>query len=109
MSSIQTTITPHNQKPFVTRTYPSENELDNLIANAVIAQKAWSAVSVEDRVAIGKKFMVSDKISILKFRVSDTKKRLNLGRWAMKSQWSSHFRWVGTFYVYLLYGSDLLI
>ena len=61
MSSIQTTITPHNQKPFVTRTFPSENELDNLIANAVIAQKAWSAVSVEDRVTIGKKFMVAIK------------------------------------------------
>jgi acyl-CoA reductase-like NAD-dependent aldehyde dehydrogenase len=57
-SNIQTTITPHNQNPFVTRTYPSENELDKLIANAVIAQKAWSAVSVEDRVTVGKKFMV---------------------------------------------------
>lgn len=99
MSNIQTTITPHNQNPFVTRTYPSENELDNLIAKAVIAQKAWSAVSVEDRVAIGRAFMVIDKITIfiIKNRVSDTKKRMNLGRWAMKSRWSSHFRWVGTF------------
>jgi len=61
MSSIQTTITPHNQNPFVTRTYPSSDELDELIANAVIAQKAWSAVSVEDRVNIGKKFMVVTK------------------------------------------------
>lgn len=61
MSSIQTTITPHNQNPFVTRIYPSENELDKLIADAVIAQKAWSAVAVEDRVAIGKKFMVAIK------------------------------------------------
>ncbi|KAF8804769.1 NAD-aldehyde dehydrogenase [Phlegmacium glaucopus] len=57
MSSIQTTITPHNQNPFVTRTYPSDDELDKLIANAVIAQKAWRTVSVEDRVIIGKKFM----------------------------------------------------
>lgn len=65
MSSIQTTITPHNQRPFVTRTYPSENELDKIIANAVVAQKAWSAVSVEDRVIIGRKFMVEITISIL--------------------------------------------
>ena len=65
MSSIQTTITPHNQRPFVTRTYPSENELDKIIANAVVAQKAWSAVSVEDRVIIGRKFMVALTISIL--------------------------------------------
>ena len=61
MSNTQTTITPHNQSPFVTRTYPSENELDHLIDNAVIAQKAWSAVSVEDRIAIGRKFMVAIK------------------------------------------------
>ena len=74
MSSIQTTITPHSQNPFVTRTYPSENELDNLISNAVIAQKAWSAVSVADRVAIGKKFMVNIKRPYLHLRVSDTKK-----------------------------------
>lgn len=67
MSTIQTTITPHNQSPFVTRTYPSENELDNTIANAVIAQKAWSAVSVADRVAIGRKFMVGIKFPSLIF------------------------------------------
>ena len=67
MSTIQTTITPHNQSPFVTRTYPSENELDNTIANAVIAQKAWSAVSVADRVAIGRKFMVGIKFPSLNF------------------------------------------
>jgi hypothetical protein len=73
MSSIQTTITPHNQTPFVTRTYPSENELDHLIANAVTAQKAWSAVSVEDRVTIGRKFMVGIKFQP-KFRVPDTQK-----------------------------------
>ena len=58
MSNVQTTITPHNQNPFITRIYPSEDELDKLIANAVIAQKAWSAVSVEDRITVGKKFMV---------------------------------------------------
>lgn len=69
--SIQTTITPHSQTPFVTRTYPSENELDNLIRNAVIAQKAWSAVSVEDRVAIGKRFMVAINFH-LKICISET-------------------------------------
>lgn len=81
MSSIQTTITPHNQTPFVTRTYPSEDELDKFIAKAVAAQKAWSAVSVEDRVNIGKKFMVStDKTcTLLRSAFSDIKKRMSLG------------------------------
>ncbi|KAF8156675.1 succinate semialdehyde dehydrogenase [Crassisporium funariophilum] len=57
MTTIQTTISPHNQEAFVTRTYPSEQDLDKLIENASIAQKAWSAVSIDDRVAIGRKFM----------------------------------------------------
>ena len=72
--SIQTTITPHNQNPFVNRKYPSENELDQLITNAVIAQKTWSVVSVEDRVAIGKKFMVMINLHLVVTHVSDIKK-----------------------------------
>jgi acyl-CoA reductase-like NAD-dependent aldehyde dehydrogenase len=55
--STQTTITPHNQQPFVTRSYPSESELDQAIRNSANAQKAWSAVPVEDRIAIGRKFI----------------------------------------------------
>ena len=54
----QTTISPHSQEPYVTRVYPSEGELDKLIDGAVAAQKAWSTVGVENRIAIGRKFMV---------------------------------------------------
>jgi hypothetical protein len=55
----QTTITPHNQKPFLTRTYPSNPELDVLVQKSANAQKAWGRVPVQDRVAVGRKFLVS--------------------------------------------------
>jgi acyl-CoA reductase-like NAD-dependent aldehyde dehydrogenase len=55
----QTTITPHNQQPFVTRTYPSQLELDTAIRRASLAQNAWARVPLKDRIAIGTKFVVS--------------------------------------------------
>ncbi|KIK02902.1 hypothetical protein K443DRAFT_677253 [Laccaria amethystina LaAM-08-1] len=55
--SIQTTISPHNQKPYVSRTYPTKDELDFIIKNAATAQKLWSGVPVNKRVLIGRKFM----------------------------------------------------
>jgi NAD-dependent aldehyde dehydrogenases len=54
----QTTLTPHNQQPLVSRTYPSELEVDCAIQNSAKAQKAWSSVSVQERIIIGRKFMV---------------------------------------------------
>jgi acyl-CoA reductase-like NAD-dependent aldehyde dehydrogenase len=54
----QTTITPHNQQPFVTRTYPSESQLDEVIERACDAQKAWRDVPIAERIAIAKKFTV---------------------------------------------------
>ncbi|PCH34727.1 NAD-aldehyde dehydrogenase [Wolfiporia cocos MD-104 SS10] len=53
----QTTIIPHSQQPLVTRTYPSAPELDALVARASAAQKAWRAVPLEERIAIGRRFM----------------------------------------------------
>ncbi|KZT01669.1 aldehyde dehydrogenase [Laetiporus sulphureus 93-53] len=53
----QTTIIPHSQQPLVTRTYPSGSELDVVIERAGVAQKSWSRVSVQERVAIGRKFV----------------------------------------------------
>ncbi|KAF7973825.1 hypothetical protein HWV62_14214 [Athelia sp. TMB] len=53
----QTTITPHSQQPFITKTYPSEPALDGIIQKAATAQKAWARVPVHERVAIGRKFM----------------------------------------------------
>jgi len=37
--------------------------LDLFIQNAVVAQKAWAAVALEERVAIGRKFTVCSQIS----------------------------------------------
>jgi len=55
----QTTIIPHSQKPFVTRTYPSEPELDALLQKSAQAQKAWGRVPLAERIAVGRKFMVN--------------------------------------------------
>jgi hypothetical protein len=57
--SLQTTITPHNQQELVTRTFPSELELDVIIRRSSLAQKAWARVPLKDRLAIGAKFVVS--------------------------------------------------
>ena len=55
----QTTITPHSQAPLVTRTYPTEEELDAAIRRAGEAQRAWARVPVEERVQVGRRFIVS--------------------------------------------------
>lgn len=54
---IQTTISPHNQAPFCTRTYANETELDKKLLNAAQAQEAWKRVALKERIAIGYKFM----------------------------------------------------
>ena len=56
--TFQTTITPHNQQPFVTRTYPSQSELETSITRSSLAQNAWARVPLKDRLAIGTKFVV---------------------------------------------------
>ena len=61
----QTTIIPHSQEPYVTRTYPSEQELDKIIHDATVAQKAWKDVPLEERIAIGRKFMVRQQHNTL--------------------------------------------
>ena len=57
-TTMQTTITPHNQQPYVTRQYPSKEQVDISIAKAKAAQKAWSQVPLSERIEIGRKFMV---------------------------------------------------
>jgi acyl-CoA reductase-like NAD-dependent aldehyde dehydrogenase len=54
----QTTITPHNQTPLVTRTYVSQPELDDIVKSSSEAQKAWARVPLKDRLAIATKFVV---------------------------------------------------
>ncbi|KAF8908450.1 NAD-aldehyde dehydrogenase [Mucidula mucida] len=53
----QTTIIPHSQQPLVSRTYPSEADLDAAIAAASNAQKLWTKKPVSERIAIGRRFM----------------------------------------------------
>lgn len=67
----QTTITPHTQGPLVTRHYPSESALDEVIQKSAIAQKAWSKVPLKERIAIGYKFIVC--ISFLSFSLMGAK------------------------------------
>ncbi|KAI5121528.1 hypothetical protein M0805_002588 [Coniferiporia weirii] len=57
MTEKQTTISPHSQAPLVTRTYPSEAELDAVIRTAANTQKSWAKVPLEERIAIGYKFI----------------------------------------------------
>ena len=55
----QTTISPHNQQPLVTRTYPTSNEhIDNVIEGAASAQKQWAKLPLEKRIELGWKFVV---------------------------------------------------
>ena len=61
----QTTITPHTQKPLVTRTYPTDEELDDIIQIAANAQKNWAKVPLAERIAIGHKFIVSMKLQCI--------------------------------------------
>ena len=57
----QTTICPHNLQPLVTRYYPTEQELIQVIRRAVEAQKQWTSVSLPERIAIGRKAVVRIK------------------------------------------------
>lgn len=62
---LQTTTTPHSQEPYVTRTYPSIELLDGIIHESVTAQRAWNAIALADRIAIGRKFTVFAKLLLL--------------------------------------------
>ncbi|KAF8269307.1 succinate semialdehyde dehydrogenase [Lactarius quietus] len=53
----QTTITPHNQTPLVTRTYVSQSELDDIVKRSSEAQKRWARVPLKERLAIATKFV----------------------------------------------------
>lgn len=57
MSRTQTTIIPHTQAPYVTRTYPSFDELGAAIEASAKVQKEWAKVPLTERIAIGRRFM----------------------------------------------------
>ncbi len=57
MSQMQTTIIPHTQEPYVTRTYPSPDELGVAIEASAKSQKEWAKVPLTERIGIGRRFI----------------------------------------------------
>ncbi|KAI0808051.1 succinate semialdehyde dehydrogenase [Fomes fomentarius] len=53
----QTTLVPHNQQPLVVRTYPLETQLNKAIERAAAAQEKWERTPLQQRIAIGHKFI----------------------------------------------------
>ncbi|KAI0307926.1 succinate semialdehyde dehydrogenase [Multifurca ochricompacta] len=53
----QITISPHNQKPLVTRIYPSQSQLDDVVKRSSVAQSAWARIPLKDRLTIGTRFV----------------------------------------------------
>ena len=74
--NIQTTISPYTQEPVCTRPLLSEGELDNVISEAVKAQKTWRKVPLDDRIAIAEKWVVSDLA--IPFSLSKSEKLKNV-------------------------------
>jgi hypothetical protein len=70
--NIQTTISPYTQEPVCTRPLLSQTELDNVISEAVKAQKAWRKVPLDDRIAIAEKWVVSDQLSTLGLKLEQS-------------------------------------
>jgi len=93
--SLQTTISPHNQQPLVSRSYPAQNELDVLITKAREAQKTWSNLPLKERVAIGYRFMVGANISIWSHCIHAVYRKSSK-KCLAKSPKNSPLRWVGT-------------
>jgi acyl-CoA reductase-like NAD-dependent aldehyde dehydrogenase len=57
MASEQTTIIPHSQQPYVTRTYPTSDQVDAAIVASAAAQEKWKLVPLKDRIAICSQFL----------------------------------------------------
>ncbi|KIP02001.1 hypothetical protein PHLGIDRAFT_130969 [Phlebiopsis gigantea 11061_1 CR5-6] len=56
-SQVQTTISPHTQQPLVSRTYPSQEQVNEAIVKSKKAQKEWAKVPLKERIAIGRRFI----------------------------------------------------
>jgi hypothetical protein len=95
-SIMQTTICPHTQKPLVSRTYPSQSDLDLAIQNAYNAQKVWRKVPLENRVDIGRKFIVRFYVSkCVQACLDRCIHRMSSKRCLTISHLNFHCRWVG--------------
>lgn len=58
MPQIQTTISPIDQQPVLTRPLLTDDQLDHVVAESVRAYKGWRKVTLDDRLAIAEKWMV---------------------------------------------------
>lgn len=54
----QVTLSPHTQESYVTRDYPSVQELEVIAERAHSAQTLWAEVPLDDRIKIAEKFVV---------------------------------------------------
>jgi len=53
----QTTIIPHSQQPYVTRVYPTSDQVDAAIVASAAAQEKWKFAPLKDRMAICSRFL----------------------------------------------------
>ncbi|EPS94294.1 hypothetical protein FOMPIDRAFT_101659 [Fomitopsis schrenkii] len=65
----QITLSPHTQQSLVSRTYPSQAELNDIIERSEAAQKRWALVPLRKRIDVASKFMdelksMSDEIPL---------------------------------------------
>lgn len=65
MPQIQTTISPIDQQPVLTRPLLTDDQLDHVIGESVRAYKAWRKVSLDDRLKIAEKWMVRRYLSLI--------------------------------------------
>ena len=96
-AQIQTTITPHNQAPYITRTYPSQEALEGTIQVAKDAQKQWAKVPLKERIAIGHKFVVCTHHLIPKHFLIVLRCRKNSRKVLIQSRKNSLGRWEGNY------------
>jgi hypothetical protein len=96
---MQTTISPNDQAAVCTRPLTNEEQLDVVIADAIKAQKSWKKVSIDDKIQIAEKWMVSQlwqnrpfrrlTDTLLKGRIRAPKRRLGRGDYSADGSVSS--------------------
>jgi acyl-CoA reductase-like NAD-dependent aldehyde dehydrogenase len=65
---MQTTLSPHNQQPYVTRQYPNKDQIDDILNKSAAGQKEWAKVPLKERIATGRKFIVRFYQILKKYR-----------------------------------------
>ncbi|KAJ7484613.1 succinate semialdehyde dehydrogenase [Mycena latifolia] len=53
----QVSVSPHDLQPYCQRIQQTSEGLDDAITRSAVAQKQWAAVSLQERIAIGHKFI----------------------------------------------------